>query len=69
MEHQNAATVIALLLTIIGAINWGSVALFNIDVISFLFETNTPIIKALHILIAMAGAYLLVSFFKIVKKP
>ena len=46
---------IALVLTIIGALNWGMVGLFEIDIIASLFDGSDSIIsKIIYIIVAIA---------------
>lgn len=47
---------IALVLTIIGALNWGMVGLFEIDIVASLFDgSDSMISRIIYILIALAG--------------
>ena len=47
---------IALVLTIIGALNWGMVGLFEIDIVASLFNGSDSIISIIiYIIIAIAG--------------
>lgn len=47
---------IALVLTIIGALNWGMVGLFEIDIVASLFDgSDSMISRIIYILIAIAG--------------
>ena len=47
---------IALALTIIGAINWGMVGLFEIDLVASLFNGSESIIsRVIYTIIAIAG--------------
>lgn len=47
---------IALILTIIGALNWGMVGLFEIDIVASLFNGSDSIIsRIIYIIIAIAG--------------
>jgi len=53
--------VISLILTVIGAINWGLVGLFGVDVVAALFEgADTPGARFVYILVGLAGITLLV---------
>lgn len=53
--------VIALILTVIGAINWGLVGLFDVDLVASLFGgQDTPAARAVYILVGLAGLTLLV---------
>lgn len=48
--------VIALILTIIGAINWGLVGLFNFDLVAALFGgQEEPLSRIVYTLVGLAG--------------
>lgn len=48
----------ALILVIIGALNWGLVALFEFDLVATIFGSSTAILsKIVYGLIALAGLY------------
>jgi uncharacterized membrane protein YuzA (DUF378 family) len=55
-------SIIALILVIIGAINWGIVGLFGLDFISGLLGPGTWLTRGLFILVGLAGLWSL-SFF------
>lgn len=46
---------ITLALIIIGAINWGLVGLFDFNLVSTLFGTDTIITKIIYVLVGIAG--------------
>ena len=46
---------ILLVLTIVGAINWGLVGLFDMNLVSSLFGSATFITRIIYTLIAIAG--------------
>ncbi len=46
---------VLLVLTIVGAINWGLVGLFDINLVSSLFGGTTFMAKTIYTLIAIAG--------------
>ena len=46
---------ILLVITIIGAINWGLVGLFNLDLVAFLFGTQTLLTRIVYSLVAICG--------------
>ncbi len=52
------------LLVGIGALNWGLVALFNLDLVARLLGPMTTPAKAVYILIGLAGLLKLVSLVK-----
>jgi uncharacterized membrane protein YuzA (DUF378 family) len=48
---------IALILVIIGALNWGFVGLFNYNLVSALFGENSKVSKAIYAIVGIAGIY------------
>ena len=46
---------IALLLVIIGGLNWGLVGLFNFNLVDFLFGEGSILSKIIYILVGIAG--------------
>lgn len=46
---------ILLVITIIGALNWGLVGLFNIDLIASLFGTQAILSRILYVVVALCG--------------
>ena len=47
--------IIALILTIIGAINWGMIALFNLDLVASLFCVRSLVTLIVYGLVGIAG--------------
>ena len=55
---------IALVLTIIGALNWGMVGLFDFDIVQTVFGGNdTMLDRIIYVLIALAGIINIGLFF------
>ncbi len=54
--------VIALTLTIIGAINWGLIGLFNFNLVAFLFGDMTLLSRIIYSLVGLAGLYLITFY-------
>jgi len=46
---------IALALTIIGAINWGLIGIFNFNLVSFIFGDKTVLSTIIYILVGICG--------------
>ena len=46
---------IALVITIIGAINWGLIGLFDFNLVATLFESVEVLEKIIYILVGIAG--------------
>ncbi len=56
---------IALLLTIIGALNWGTIGLFQFDMVAFLFGGQDNIIaRIIYSLIALGGVWCISLLFR-----
>ncbi len=56
---------ISLILVIIGAINWGSIGLFQFDIVAWIFGGQGAIIsRIIYTVIALAGIWCLSLFFR-----
>ena len=56
---------IALLLLIIGGINWGLVGIFQFDLVAFLFEGAAAILsRIIYVLVAISAIWCISLFFK-----
>lgn len=53
---------IALLLVIIGAVNWGLIGFFQFDLVAALFGYMTGLTRVIYALVGIAGLYA-ISFF------
>lgn len=49
----------AIVLSIIGAINWGLIGLFNFDLIAFLFGSMSSVSRIIYTLVGISGLYLI----------
>lgn len=54
---------IALILTIIGGLNWGLVGAFNFDLVAFLFGPMSVLSQIVYILVGISAIVLLVASF------
>lgn len=52
----------ALVIGIIGALNWGLIGLFRFDLVAFLFGNLTWLSRTVYILVGIAGLYLCTLF-------
>ena len=59
---------IAVILVIIGGLNWGLVGLFNYDVVAGIFGVMTTLSTIVYVLVGLAALYLLVISGKLAKK-
>jgi len=53
---------IALILVVIGAINWGLIGFFNFDLVEAIFGNMTLVSRIIYALVGISGLYAL-SFF------
>lgn len=49
----------ALTLVIVGAVNWGLIGIFKLDLVSLLFGNMTWISRIVYTLVGLSGLYLL----------
>lgn len=57
----------ALILTVIGAINWGLIGFFEFDLVEFLFGTMTTFSRIIYGIIGICGIYMLTTIGRIKK--
>lgn len=57
--------VVALIVTIIGAINWGLIGLFKFDLVAFIFGDMSLLSRIVYVLVGLCGLYLISFFGKI----
>lgn len=62
---MNALDWIAVLLVIIGALNWGLVGLFSFDLVATLFGSMSTFSRIIYTLVGLAGVY---KIFMVMKK-
>ena len=56
---------IALLLTIVGALNWGGIGLFAFDTVAFLFGGQTALLsRIIYTLVGLAGVWCITLLFR-----
>lgn len=59
MGKMNALDWIALILVIIGALNWGLVGFFDFDLVKSIFGDMTMVSRIIYDLVGLAGLYLI----------
>lgn len=62
---SNGLDYTALVITVIGALNWGLIGLFRFNLVSFLFGYMSWISRIVYILVGICGLYLLSLFGRI----
>lgn len=55
---------IAFLLVIIGALNWGLVGLFNLDLVALLFGAGSLLSRIVYILVGASAVYAILDYLK-----
>ena len=59
------ADIIALVLVIIGAVNWGSIGLFEVDLVAALFGGQLSLMsRIIYSLVGLAGIWCITLLFK-----
>ena len=53
----------ALVLTIVGALNWGLIGLFNFDLVASIFGSMTVVTRTIYTLVGIAGLINVMLFF------
>lgn len=53
----NALDWAAMVLMIVGGLNWGLVGLFNFDLVAALFGTQSPFSRIVYVLVGVAALY------------
>lgn len=55
----------ALTVAIIGAVNWGLIALFRFDLVAFIFGDMTLLSRIVYGLVGLCGLYLLTFYMRL----
>lgn len=56
--------ILALILSIVGTLNWGLVGIFNFDLVAWLFGSGSFVSRALYTIIALSGLWCISFFFR-----
>jgi hypothetical protein len=57
-EKLNVFDWIALILVVIGALNWASIGIFDYDFVASVFGTMTSVTRTIYVLVGLSGLYL-----------
>ena len=63
--ERNWLDIVAFILIIIGAINWGLIGFFRFDLIASLFGQLSAISRIIYAIVGIAGIYSLILFWKL----
>lgn len=61
MKNLNVVDWVALVLVVVGALNWGLVGVFSYNLVTALFGDATLLTNIVYDVVAVAGLYLAVS--------
>jgi len=64
---MKAINLIALILVIVGALNWGLVGLLNFDLVAAIFGAMSVLSRTVYILVGIAAVYIAVISPKLLK--
>jgi uncharacterized membrane protein YuzA (DUF378 family) len=68
MKNLNVLDWIALILIIVGGLNWGLVGIFKFDLVAAIFGTMSVISRIVYILVCLAAIYLAVILVNLGRK-
>lgn len=61
---MNVLQRVALIIVIIGALNWGLIGIFNFNLVSFLFDGVSPVIsRIIYTIVGLAGIVTISTLF------
>jgi uncharacterized membrane protein YuzA (DUF378 family) len=60
MKNLNVLDWIALILVIIGGLNWGLVGIFGFNLVAWIFGAVYVIARIIYILVALAAIYMII---------
>lgn len=63
MQKLNTLGLVALILVIIGGLNWGLVGFFSFDLVAALFGAGTMLAKIVYDLVGLSALYLAFAYF------
>lgn len=59
MAVRNPVDLIALILVIVGALNWGLVGLFDYNLVDAIFGAGSTLSRIIYIIVGLAGLYMI----------
>ncbi len=68
MKNFSAIDIFAMVLVIVGGLNWGLVGLANFDLVANIFGTMTVLSRVIYILVGLSAIYVAASAMKMGKK-
>ena len=68
MSKLSVLDLIAVILVIIGGLNWGLVGLLNFDLVAAIFGAMSVLARIIYILVCLSAIYLAITLPKLGKK-
>ena len=68
MNKLNVLDWVALVLVIVGGLNWALVGLFSFDLVATIFGDMSVLSRIVYVLVGLSAVYVLVSLSKLAKK-
>ncbi len=68
MNKLNAFDWVALVLVLVGALNWGLVGFFSFDLVAAIFGDMSAVSRVVYALVGLSAVYMLVVAPKLAKK-
>ena len=68
MQKLTTVDIIAVVLVVVGGVNWGLVGLLNLDVVAAILGVGTLLSRVVYILVGVAAVYLAAISMKLEKK-
>lgn len=60
MKHLNVFDWVALILLMVGGVNWGMIGVFNVDLVSMIFGVMSILSRAIYVLVGVSALYTIV---------
>ncbi|UUZ50085.1 DUF378 domain-containing protein [Massilia sp. B-10] len=56
-SKMNVLDWVAMVLLIVGGLNWGAVGLLNVDVVAAVFGTQSPLSRIIYVVVGLSALY------------
>ena len=64
MKNHHVVEMIAVILLLVGGLNWGLVGLFKFNLIDAIFGDMTAITRAIYVLVGLSAVYRIIGWAK-----
>lgn len=68
MKKTNGLDFLAIILLIVGAVNWGLVGFFNFNLVAYLLGDMTIFSRLIYVVVGIASLYLVYYIYRLTKK-